>query len=88
MGLGPIIGFNSDLLPAVRKPEEPSTRFEIEGIQRAGDERASSQQQAAEREHREHKDDTGDLFQATVEDDGSEVEAVSQVSEEGHDWFV
>ena len=87
MGLGPIAGIHSISLPTARKTEQTAPRFEIEASPRADDDRSSSQQQAAEREHREHKEDTGDLFQATVED-GGEVETVSQTSEEGHDWFV
>jgi hypothetical protein len=88
MGLGPIAGIDSMLLPAVRKAEQTAPRFEIEATPRAGDDPSSSQQQASDREHREPKEDAGgDLFQATADDNG-DVEALTQISEEGHDWFV
>lgn len=88
MGLGPIAALDSMLLPTARKVEQAEPRFEIEATERAGDDHSSARQQASDRERKPKQEDTGDLFQATVEDDGSEIEAVSQVSEEGHDWFV
>lgn len=91
MGLGPIAALDSLLLPTARKVEQAEPRFEIEATERAGDDHSShssGRQQASERERKPKQEDTGDLFQATVEDDGAEIEVVSQISEEGHDWFV
>jgi hypothetical protein len=84
MGLGPIAGIHSITLPTARKAEQTAPRFDIEASERSGDE-PSARQQASERERK--KEDAGDLFQATAEENG-EVEAISLVSEEGHDWFV
>ena len=86
MGLGPIAGIQPISLPTARKVEPTAPRFDIEAAERSGDEPSSPRQQASERERKE-KESPEDLFEVTAEDD-NDVEVVSQISEEGHDWFV
>lgn len=83
MGLGPIAGIHSIMLPTARKPEQTAPRFDIEASERSGDE--PRQQQASPQ--KQHKEEPEDLFQATAGDDG-EAETISQIPDEGHDWFV